>query len=120
MLNYEEVKKRIEDHFLNLTLEEFNKNLNKAGYDTYKDLSCHYVKEILKKEILTEVKKLDFRHVCLDKEFDIVVEKISVCEGDGYIAYVPKLGRHFMLGDGDTEEEALLDLLKFIKNLQER
>ncbi|MFW6219346.1 MAG: hypothetical protein ACOC33_00630 [bacterium] len=36
-LDEEIVKKRIKDHFKNITKDEFDQNIKKSGYDIYKD-----------------------------------------------------------------------------------
>jgi predicted RNase H-like HicB family nuclease len=45
--------------------------------------------------------------------YEVKTEKIPTEEGGGWTAWIPLLGEYFCVGDGDTEEEAIKDLMKW-------
>ena len=52
-------------------------------------------------------------------EENIKVEAIPEEDGGGYTAYIPKLGRYALVGDGDTPEEAIKSLKEIVKVMEE-
>jgi len=46
----------------------------------------------------------------MNLNYPIEIKKLTRDEGGGYVAFIPQLGRNTFVGDGETIEEALVDL----------